>query len=201
MHPIRIIKKSVFYFDSNQVYKKGSEWDWNTDCITQSQLWRSYMFNMKIWIMATSRFQEGATLDECIDIFLQTGIRKIPESDSMMDRLVTSMEPASYERVPENKNEKTFDFIRVYVNLSSTFYNTWEDLLEGVKTHKREIHQMVLDKIQNDRRYKKFGVPINVLKLSNLVLSRHYFLEYIFELKEIETNKSNKDSPSRIADC
>ena len=41
-------------------------------------------------------------------------------------------------------------------------------------------------KLENDRRFKRYGVTINFLKLSDVILLRNYSLEFIFELREEE---------------
>ena len=42
----------------------------------------------------------------------------------------------------------------------------------------------MLGKIETDYRFIKYGIPINTLRLSEIVLRNDYALEYIFELKE-----------------
>ena len=54
---------------------------------------------------------------------------------------------------------------------------------------KRSIGQQrrcCVPKLENDRRFKRYGVPINFLKLSDVTLLRNYSLEFIFELREEE---------------
>ena len=57
---------------------------------------------------------------------------------------------------------------------------------DEVNKHRREIYRLVLDKIESDRRFIRYGVPINFLKLSDVTLLRNYSLEFIFELREEE---------------
>ena len=65
-------------------------------------------------------------------------------------------------------------------------FSSWEALRDEVKKYQREIYRLVLDKLENDRRFKRYGVPINFLKLSDVTLLRNYSLEFIFELREEE---------------
>jgi len=184
MRPIRIINGSVFYFDTNQIYRKD-QGELGYVPSTIRHIWRCHDINMRIWYKAVSGFQEGMTLDDCLDLFFHTDICLLPQKVPDLERLVTRIEHASYERFPDNDNIHTFDRIRVHVNLSHSFYNSWEELRLGVKKHQREISKMVLEKIEQDHSFQRFGVPLGVLRLTNIILSRRYFLEYIFELKDI----------------
>ena len=92
--------------------------------------------------------------------------------------------PPVFEREPENENTATFDRIRVSVGLPRYHFPSWEVLRSEVKIHRHEIYRLVLDQLENDRRFKRYGVPINFLKLSDVTLLRNYSLEFIFELKE-----------------
>ena len=55
---------------------------------------------------------------------------------------------------------------------------------QAVVDNRKEIDRRVLGKIETDFQFKKYGVPINALRLSEIVLRNDYALEYIFELKE-----------------
>ena len=118
-----------------------------------------------------------------IEIFLQTPLIYTPLNYSYLERLVTRIEPPDYEREPGNSNENAFDRVRVHVNLSYTLYEARSDLVQAVKEHRQEIDKLVIDQIAGDRRFQRFGVPVNVLTLSSLTLF-HNSLEYIFELKD-----------------
>ena len=63
-------------------------------------------------------------------------------------------------------------------------FPTWNDLKQAVVDNRKEIDRQVLGKIETDYRFKKYGVTLNVLRLSEIVLRNDYSLEYIFELKE-----------------
>lgn len=60
----------------------------------------------------------------------------------------------------------------------------WEALQNEVKKYQREIYQQVIQRLEKDRQFKKYGVPVNFLKISNVTLLRDFSLEFIFELKE-----------------
>ena len=45
---------------------------------------------------------------------------------------------------------------------------------------------MVLKKVQESRRFRKYGIPINFLKFSRVTLKRNSVLEFVLELREIK---------------
>ena len=141
-------------------------------------------FNMNVWHKAVSQFEVGMTLNECIRIFLKTEMaRGVPRATSDIDRLVQYIAPARYERVPENKNELTFDRIHITVGLPRYQFNSWEDLQDEVKKYHHEIYQRVIRKLEAERPFKKYGVPLNSLVLSDVMLLYNYSIEFIFEHK------------------
>lgn len=144
-------------------------------------------FNMTVWSKAASRFEVGMTLNECVGIFLQTElVHNVPQELSPIDRLVQGIAPPIYERVPGNNDEATFDRIRMTVGLPRYQFHSWEALQDEVKKYQKEIFRRVVQKIETDRQFKRFGIPIGFLKLSNVMLMRDFSLEFIFELKELK---------------
>ena len=140
-------------------------------------------FNVTVWNKAATQFQVGMTLDDCIKIFLKTNLTTTaPVEPSEFERLVQHIGPPIYERIPENNDETTFDRIRVIVGLPRYLYGSWEELSEEVLKYKPEILQAAVRRIAADRQFKRYGIPINFLKVSNAQLLRDYSLELIFEL-------------------
>lgn len=182
VQPIRIVKQIVYYFGADQILHKR---DATQPCGYIKSLWHCRDVNMRIFRKAASRFQVGSTLSDCVEIFLNTNLCSVPKKNSLLDVLITKI-VVSFERIPENENRKTFDYIRVRLNLCHAAYPTWKDLQQGVMEHKKEIDDLVIKKVENNRRFCKFGVPMSYLRLTNRILSRHYcVLEYIFELKNV----------------
>lgn len=144
-------------------------------------------FNMNVWRKAVSQFEVGMTLEECIGHFLRTElVHRVSQKLSPVDRLVQYISPPMYERVPENMDESTFDRIRITVGLPRYQFDSWEAVRNEVEKHQVEIRQRVIQKLENERQFKKYGVPINFLKLSDVILLRNFSIEFIFELKEQE---------------
>ena len=113
-------------------------------------------FNITVWRKAVSQFEVGMTLDECINIFLQTELtHNVPREPSSIGRLVQGIAPPMYERVPGNDDESTFDYIRITVGFPRYQFNSWEALQNEVKKYQPEIYQRVAQRIETDCQFKK----------------------------------------------
>lgn len=191
--PIRQTKGKTYYFDKNEVYSIDEEskifpYD-NRLKLDIFSLYRETCFNLNVWQKAVSYFAVGMTLRDCIGIFLKTELEhSAPQKQTPIDQLIQSIAPPIYERVPENRDKTTFDRIRITVGLPRYRFNSWAALQTEVKKYQREIYRRVLHKLETDRQFKSFGVPINFLKLSNIMLLRDFSMEFIFELKELHQN-------------
>lgn len=102
---------------------------------------------------------------------------------SPFERLVQNVSVPVYERVPENRDKNTFDFVRIFVGLPRYQYDTWEDLRAAVKKYRPKIYKRVLEKLDESFQHNKYGVPISFLKLGEVALRRDYTMEFVFELK------------------
>ncbi len=186
--PIRQIGGNSYYFNDDEVYTldKGSQL-FPYDGRMKHELFtvRDYSsFNMNVWAKAASQFKVGMTLTEGIHIFLETKLDVRGAGNlAYIDRLIQHIHPPEYERVPENTNEATFDRIRVSVGLPRFMFQTWDELKAAVRENRKEIDLRVIQRIESDRQFKKFNVPINVIMLSEILLRKDYSLEYIFEIK------------------
>lgn len=146
------------------------------------KIWGETCFNINVWRTAVLQFEVGMTLNECIGIFLRTELaHNVPQEPSPIDRLVQYIAPPVFERAPENSNESTFDYIRITVGLPRYQFNSWGDLKNEVKKYQHEIYERVVQKLENDSQFKKYGVPINHLRLSSVMLLRDFSVEFIFE--------------------
>lgn len=188
--PIQQHKGKTYYFNDDEVYSLDETGlfpyegriKFNIFKITGTE---TAFFNNSVWLKAASQFKIGMTLKECIEIFLKTELTcQPPQEITPIDRLVQYVAPPVYERVPGNKNEATFDRVRVTVGLPRYQFSSWEALQNEVKKYRHEIYQQVIQQLEKDRQFKKYGVPINFLKISNATLLRDFSLEFIFELKE-----------------
>lgn len=190
--PIRQHAGKTYYFSENGIYsldKKSELFPYEgRKKFNVFKIMTAPCFNTNVWSKAASRFEVGMTLEECIGIFLQTELaHNAPQELSPIDRLVQHIAPPVYERVPGNNNKSTFDHIRMSVGLPRYQFDSWEALKDEIKKYQCEIYQRVIKKLEQDRKFKKYGVPINFLKLDNVMLLRDFSVEFIFELKEPKT--------------
>lgn len=200
--PIRQISGDTYYFNEREIYSldKGSQlfpYDVRLD-FNLFKVRYETCFDMRVWFKAVSQFKVGMTLEECIYIFLETKIaRHTPQEQAPFDRLVQMIGTPEYERIPENQDASTFDRIRVTVGLSRYLFPSWEDLRSEVKKYRHEIYQQCVQRIAADRRFKRYGVPINFIKLSDATLLRNFSIELIFELKNRSSSASKEavDTP------
>lgn len=191
--PVSQRSGKTYYFNENEVYSLDKEarlflYEGRTK-FNKFEVRGETCFNMNVWVKAASQFKVGATLEECVEIFLKTElVHRVPKEPSSIDRLAQYISPPIYERVPENQDEATFDYIRMTVGLPRYRFNSWKALQDEVEKHQREIYRKVLQKLESDRQFKSCGVPINFLKLTDAILRRDFAIEFIFELKGQEDN-------------
>ncbi len=180
-----------YYFNENEVYSfdKGSTLFPYMKRIKYNLFPDRYeqCFHIALWRKAVSHFEVGMTLTECIEIFLKTKMTHgAPPGLSPVDQLVLYISPPIFERVPGNNDERTFDHIHMTVGLPNQRFNSWDALQAEVNKYQHEIYQRVLQKLEKDRQFKKYGISINCLKISDVMLLRDFSVEMILELKELK---------------
>lgn len=84
-------------------------------------------------------------------------------------------------RGPENYNEKTFDYINVYVLICSE----WNNREQYIKDNLKEIAKRAVKKLKESKKFKKFGVTINFLKISKVQFTKNTII-FTFELKDLD---------------
>ena len=192
--PIRRHKGNTYYFDKSEIYSLDNEsklfpYEGRINHIFTVTGQDAAFFNSGVWIKAAPRFEVGMSLKECIGIFVETELaHRTPQKLSPLDQLIQYIARPVYERVPGNDNVKTFDRIRITVGLPRYQFNSWEALQSEVKKYQHEIYQRVIQRMETDRSFKRYGVPINFLEISDVTLLRDFSLEFIFELKEPKIN-------------
>lgn len=130
---------------------------------------------------------------------LESRIRKRPyRNETLTDKLCNKQKiPAevsqfvqrvgtpSIEREVGNPNKDTFDFIRIYIGVAQTWYM---DRRLFSKKNMKYIARLALAHIRDSKRFQKYGVPINFLRLSECTLTQCSELELVFELKKLNEN-------------
>ena len=144
--------------------------------------------NLNILRKALGKLNVGDTLD-ILKEYCNGGI--ILEKTNLPDgleRFVTRIQRPEFVCEPENPNKyTTFDYIHVYVGI----IEEWKtDRKKYIEEHKKEITKMVFDKIEKDRTFLKYGIPINFLKVSKITLvKRTSEIHYVLVIKDINNLK------------
>ena len=87
-------------------------------------------------------------------------------------------ERASDSLAPKN----SFDWIKVEISLSSSLMSR-KEMLAYIKKNRSEFDKEALKSITESSQWGKYDIPINVLKVSDLVFRNDFMLEYTFALK------------------
>ncbi len=138
--------------------------------------------NVAIRKKAITQMQLGDTEETFGNLVRNVNFKKrdLPQG---IDRFITRVGKPEFFCTPENPNkDTTFDFIHVYVDVVVN----WDNKMEYIKSNLGEIKEKVLKKIGNDRRFKSFKVPVNILKLSEVTMrNKTSELKFVFEIKSI----------------
>lgn len=95
-----------------------------------------------------------------------------------IDRHIGKIGPFIFDRIPENTNKNTFDFIRCDVSIMGV-----EDKYIFCKENYKEIIGRVLDKLESSQSFKKYHVPTNILRVSRATVLKDGDLAILFEIK------------------
>lgn len=133
-----------------------------------------------------SRIQEGATMDDIVSLYggipailgeiKEKAAKKLPSS------YICHIRPIRIERAAGNKDTNTFDFIRLEYVLYAGVKK--QDVLKDVREHTRKYVDCATDYIASQKKFQRFGVPVNVLRLTKATLTHDMVLEFLFELKK-----------------
>lgn len=100
-----------------------------------------------------------------------------------LERFITKIDRPTMERDADNLNTKTFDFIRLHM-----YTLTYEENpMDIIKKYRKDILRMALNRIEETKKFKRYGVPINFLKLDRFTYcDNQKVIELLFVLKPIE---------------
>lgn len=104
------------------------------------------------------------------------------KSQSEVEQFIISIRKPEIYRATNNKKKATFDFVEVFVVIRSEF----PEKISFIKEHQKEIGQLVIQKIQEDKKFQKFSVPVSVLRLTDLRLLQGDTIRYLFEIKNVK---------------
>ena len=95
----------------------------------------------------------------------------------------------TFGRFPENKNSKTFDYVHIDVGI----YGVDIDKKQYVKDHIKEILDATVNYISNSKRFTKYGISINFLRVTSLMYTKDQMLHFVFELKPLSDEDSQEN--------
>lgn len=190
---LRAIREKGYYFNSEGVYCSDSLKNLYNRGMrgiiqTYDDKYRAYStykpeFNnvsQRIVSRAITTLEEGDTISKFFEYLETLEPKPRQELPTGLDRFITRICPIRIQREYGNKNTKTFDFIYVDVCIISE----WEtDRKQYIKENMPEIKKRVVTKIEESKQFKRYGIPINFLKLTSITLTRDDVLHFIFELK------------------
>lgn len=104
--------------------------------------------------------------------------QKIKQITGPYTDFVLTVNRPKFRREVGNKDTKTFDFIDVEMVVRST-----DATKEKVKANKDEIFKKAIEKLENNKSFQKYGVPINFLKMYQFVVRKDGTLILSFCMK------------------
>lgn len=189
---LRSTKGIGYYFNGNGIYCSGKPDELEMRGISGARLIRFARsrndlyqpvidgVSPRIVKISITRLEVGDSIDKFFEFIEKTETNRIPLPTGI-DRFITRIEGPSIQREVGNKDTNTFDFIYVDVCI----IQSWDsDKKEYIKSNLHEIQKRVVEKIEKSNRFKRYGVPINFLKVTSITLTRDDVLHFIFELKK-----------------
>lgn len=140
--------------------------------------------SLRNYLESTYYFMPFAELLERIKYYIpdKSFVTKCPLGYS--SEFVLTVNKPIFRRDIDNTNKNTFDFIDVEMVIRSTDVNK-----EKVLKNKKEIFDKAISRIENHRSFKKYGIPVNCLKMYSFILRHDGTLIVSFELKSVKGDK------------
>ena len=132
------------------------------------------------WIRA-GKYCNGKTLDEIKEYMIthpQLVLTKNPGRKYTKDFIIGVHQPI-FQRYNGNTNKNTFDTVRIEIILKER-----DNMMQQCIDHKKEILDAAVDKLKSSKSFRKYGVPINFLKVYDMVLTKDNCIILSLCLKE-----------------
>ncbi|MBD5583993.1 MAG: hypothetical protein HDQ88_02840 [Clostridia bacterium] len=97
-------------------------------------------------------------------------------------KFVLKIDKPQIEREYGNNNTHTFDFIRIQVAIPTTWPT---DKKKFTREHIREINRAALLKLKHSRSWQAFDLPVNILRLTECIITQQSEIELLYEIKRI----------------
>ena len=195
-----------YFFDDNGIYQKNINDEQGlrrpkcNEYLDLHEVWRvpsidilEPPYNSAQWLcqmVLTSYMKPGMTIEDFerllnehkYDVYKYSN-GGAPANDIIyydgIDRDITKVEKPIY-RNSNGNTKKSFDYILVDMNIRVGI----KDKRDFIICNKKALIRKAVERIENDRSFKKYNVPIGVLKLSKIYRIEEATVEFIFELKD-----------------
>lgn len=155
----------------------------------------NYIYMPKIWNTNTShlkyvisQLKEGDSFDDMCKLIPYSG----PNLPRGIDRFITRINKPDIYRETDNTKKNTFDFISIEVFFLSTMEK--KSAKNYIEKHINEIFNKVKQKLCSEKKFIKYGVPINFLNCSYKIDYTTSSIHFMFSLKELpEHNKDDSN--------
>lgn len=182
---------------NNRLYRltayMGSHDYWNENCLFAhsfpEEVYSNIGYDDEKYVLADHRIFwiragkhcNGKKLSEIKEYMVkhpEVVLVKKPSRKNNTDFIISVHNPI-FQRYTGNEENNTFDIIRIemFVRLYPG------DMLQRCKDHRKEILDSAINKLRGSKSYRKFGVPINFLKLYDMVLTKDNCVILSFCLK------------------
>lgn len=191
---VRSYQGEYYYFDEKGIYQKVEDKealkilknvflreDGSTYYLIYNAIYK--VENANIFRSAISKLQVGQTFEDFKVIYGKTEIRR-KEKPKGLDRFILKIDSPVFVRLPENSKSNVFDYIHVDVFVVSEWRS---DIYEYIKKNQKDIKERVLKSLEKNKKFKKYAVPMNFLRLANATYSRRRnLIRFVFELKRLK---------------
>lgn len=103
--------------------------------------------------------------------------------DKEVNRFIRKISNPSIERAVGNTTPNTFDFVRIRLGIPPKT-GTRRAFIEK---HMHDLIKIVLRKLSENKRYQRYGVPVEYLAIDHVVITAQDELEIVFKLKGTDT--------------
>ena len=139
--------------------------------------------NIALVCKAIAKLEKGDSIERLKE-FCNGGVKLKEKSKMQNEGIIAKINDPEFRCKPENPDKKsTFDYIIVDIALLTT----WEgDKKAYIEENKKKLTQKVLEKIKENKKFLKYNVPINYLKVAKITLyNNRNNIQYILELKTL----------------
>ena len=98
------------------------------------------------------------------------------------EKFIIGMNIDTIGRVYGNNNKDTFDYIRFEVKINSSMQN--DSKMHLCRVYKKHIMKHALYTISKDSKFVRYGVPVNILSIDNMVLTNDSRILITFGIKK-----------------